>query len=214
LAGTSFHRERRFDGDPPDRRVSRAGTVQRQELLMSFFDKVVAAITPPESDETRVEARAKARSAASPGDWLSQVLDHHDEIEARFADVKAASDAAAQRAAQKELALILTGHSNAEESVLYPALADEGEKAHAGLAYEEQAMAKVEMALLEKLQPLSQDYLDKLEHIRGAVTHHMYQEESNWFLDLKEKVPGDEQAMLGDRYREEIERYVGGLVTA
>jgi hypothetical protein len=181
---------------------------------MSFFDKIVAAITPPESDETRMEARAKARSAASPGDWLSQILDHHDEIEARFADVKAASDAAGRRAAQKELALILTGHANAEEAVLYPALADEGEKAHAGLAYEEQAMAKVEMALLEKLEPLSQDYVDKLEHIRGAVTHHMYQEESNWFLDLKEKVPGNEQALLGDRYREEIERYVGGPVAA
>jgi hypothetical protein len=98
--------------------------------------------------------------------------------------------------------------------VLYPALANEGEKAHAGLAYEEQAMAKVEMALLEKLEPLSQDYIDKLEHIRGAVTHHMYQEESNWFLDLKDKVPQGEQALLGDRYREEIERYVGGPVAA
>jgi hypothetical protein len=76
---------------------------------MSFFDKIVAAITPPESVETRMEARANARSAANPGDWLSQVLDHHDEIEARFADVKAATDAAGARAAQKELALILTG---------------------------------------------------------------------------------------------------------
>lgn len=182
---------------------------------MSFFDKIVAAITPPESDETRMEARSKARAAASPGDWLSQVLDHHDEIEARFADVKAAADAGTRRAAQKELALILTGHSNAEESVLYPALAEKGEKAHAGMAYEEQAMAKVEMALLEKLDPMSQEYVDKLGHIRGAVTHHMYQEESNWFLGLKDKVPGAEQAMLGDRYREEIERYVGAeLVSA
>jgi flagellar motor protein MotB len=181
---------------------------------MSFFQKSVAAITPAESDETRMEARAKARSAASPGDWLSQVLDHHDEIEARFADVRSATNASGERAAQKERGLILTGHANAEEAVLYPALADEGEKAHAGLAYEEQAMAKVEMARLEKLAPLSQDYIDKLEHIRGAVTHHMYQEESNWFLDLKEKVPANDQAMLGDRYRQEIERYVGGPVAA
>ncbi len=182
---------------------------------MSFFDKIVAAITPPESEETRMEARTKARAKASPGDWLSQVIDHHDEIEARFADVKAASDAGTRRAAQKTLALILTGHANAEEAVLYPALTDEGEKAHAGMAYEEQALTKVQMALLEKLDPMSEDYRDKLEHIRGAVTHHMYQEESSWFLDLKDKVPGVEQTMLGDRYREEIERYVGsGLLSA
>lgn len=175
---------------------------------MSFFDKIVAAVTPPESDEKRMETRAHARSLARSGDWLSQVLDHHDRIESAFADVKGARDATAQRTAQKRLALILTGHSNAEETVLYPALADNGEKAHAGLAYEEQAAAKVQMALLERLEPLTDDYFEKLEHIRGAVTHHMYQEESSWFLHLIEKVPESEQMMLSDRYREEIERYV------
>ncbi len=176
---------------------------------MSFFDKVVAAITPPESDETRLEARAHARTLASPGDWLSQVLDHHELIEEAFAAVKFASDASAQRAAQKDLGVILTGHSNAEEAVLYPALANGGEKSHAGLAYEEQAAAKVQMALLEKLEPLTQDYLDKFEHIRGAVTHNMYQEESDWFVDLKGKVPASEHTTLATRYSEEMERYMG-----
>jgi hemerythrin superfamily protein len=176
---------------------------------MSFFDKIVAAMTPPESEETRLEARAHARDVAAPGDWLSQILDHHERIERAFAEVKSAADAVAQRAAQKDLAVILTGHSNAEEAVIYPALADAGEKGHAGLAYEEQAAAKVQMALLEKLEPLSQAYFDKLEHIRGAVTHHMYQEESSWLLDLQEKLPANDQAQLGLRYGEEVERYLG-----
>lgn len=181
---------------------------------MSFLDKVVAALTPPETDETRWEARANARSLAAPGDWLDQILDHHDAIEEAFAAVKGAPDAQAQRRAQKQLALILTGHSYAEEAVLYPALADKGHKAHAGLGYEEQAAAKVQMALLEKLEPLSKDYFEKLEHIRGAVTHHMYQEESSWFLDLKEEVPADEQEMLTERYAEEVQRYLGEPVPA
>lgn len=180
---------------------------------MSFFDKIVAAITPPQSDETRMETRAKARALARPGDWLDQVLDQHDRIEAAFAAVKAAPDAASQRAAQKELAVVLTGHSNAEESVLYPALVDDGHKAHAGLAYEEQAAAKVQMALLEKIEPLTQDYFDKLEHVRGAVTHHMYQEESSWFLDIQREVPEADQAMLTRRFAEEVERYVGAPAT-
>jgi hypothetical protein len=181
---------------------------------MSLFDKIVAAVTPPESDETRMAARRHARSLAVPGDWLSQVLDHHDEIEAAFAAVKSAPDAEGQRVAQKQLAVILTGHSNAEESVLYPALVDEGHKAHAGLGYEEQAAAKVQMALLEKIEPMTQDYVDKLEHIRGAVTHHMYQEESSWFLDLQKEVPKADQVMLSRRYAEEIDRYVGTGVIA
>lgn len=32
---------------------------------MAFFDKIVAAITPPESDETRMATRAEARSLAT-----------------------------------------------------------------------------------------------------------------------------------------------------
>jgi iron-sulfur cluster repair protein YtfE (RIC family) len=178
---------------------------------MSLFDKIVAAVTPPESDETRMEARANARRMAAPGDWLSLILDHHDRIEAAFAAVKAAPDAASQRREQEKLAVILTGHANAEESVLYPALANGGHKAHAGLGYQEQATTKVQMALLERIEPLTQDYFDKLEHIRGAVTHHMYQEESSWFPDIVEEIGSQEQQMLTHRFREEADRYLGAL---
>jgi hypothetical protein len=65
------------------------------------------------------------------------------------------------------------------------------------------------MALLEKMAPMTQDYLDKLEHIRGAVAHHVYEEEGTWFLELHEKAARAEQAKLGQRYQEEFERYVG-----
>lgn len=176
---------------------------------MSVLDKIVAAVTPPETAEQRAEARAKADAAAVPGDWLAQVLDHHRDIERAFAGVEAANEPAARLAALKRLAVVLTGHANAEESIIYPALADGGEKAHAGAGYEEQAMVKIQMALLEKLDPMSQDFLDKLEHIRGAVTHHMYAEEGNWFIDLKQKLPNDDQALLTARFREEYDRYVG-----
>lgn len=179
---------------------------------MSFLDKIIGAITPPESDEHRLKVRAETRVETTPGDWLSLILDHHDAIEDAFAAVKAAPDAAGRRSAQKRLAVLLLGHSNAEEAVLYPEMADSGHKSHASMAYEEQAMAKVQMALLDKIDPMSQDYLDKLEHIRGAVTHHMFQEESDWFLDLKKEIPADRQAFIAQRYREEMNRYVGEAV--
>ena len=116
---------------------------------MSLLDKFVATVMPLESEEKRMEARAQARAKAAPGGWLAAVLDHHEQIEAAFAAVRAAGDPGARRAAQKRLAIVLTGHANAEESVLYPALAKAGLKAHASLAYEEQAVTKIEMALLE-----------------------------------------------------------------
>jgi hemerythrin superfamily protein len=181
---------------------------------MSVIDKVIAAVTPPESDEERVQARARARSLAGSSGWLAMVLAHHVEIESAFDAVEMATSAASQRAAQKQLAVILTGHSNAEESVLYPALAQLGEKAHATKAYVEQSAAKVNMAELDALEPMSQDFLDKLEHIRGAVTHHMYEEESEWFPELKEKADAATQSRLSRRYREEVERYLGAEAMA
>ena len=177
---------------------------------MSILDKAIAAITPPVSDEKRQEAHAAARAAADPGDWLSQILDHHEEIEQAFADTKAASTADARRTAQKRLGVLLNGHSMAEEAVIYPALAQAGKQGHANTAYTEQAAAKMQLAALETLDPLSEDYLDKLGHLEGAVLTHVYQEESDWFLDMKQNAPAEAQARATKRYEEEYGRYIDG----
>ena len=96
---------------------------------MSMLDIIAAAVTPTESDQARREARSKAQAVAGANDWLSMVLDHHMQVEAAFGAVKAARDIRSRVAAQKRLGIVLTGHSNAEESVLYPALARADEKA-------------------------------------------------------------------------------------
>lgn len=182
---------------------------------MSILDKVIAAVTPPGSQEARAEARSKAQAAAAVGGWLRMVLEHHLAIEAAFADVKDANNAVSRRIAQQRLATVLNAHSLAEELVLYPALALSDEKGHAAKAYLEQSAAKIQMAALEDLDPMSQDHDDKLEHIRGAVAHHMYQEEGNWFLDLDENADPLVQQKLGSRYMEEFDRYrTGGRATA
>lgn len=177
---------------------------------MSLLDKAIAAVTPPESDEARAQARSKARAVAKPGDWFATIIDHHVILEDAFAAAISARDAGARTTAAKQLGVILTGHAIAEESVIYPALSASGEKAHAAMGYDEQAVVKVQMAAMEKLDPMSQDWLDKLEHIRGAVAHHMYQEEGTWFLEMSQELPAADQAMLTERYIEEWERYTGG----
>jgi hypothetical protein len=181
---------------------------------MSILDKAIAAITPPVSDEKRAKAHAKARAAAEPGDWLSQVLDHHEEIDQAFADTKAATTAEARRNAQKRLGALLTGHSMAEEAVIYPTLAQAGKQGHANTAYTEQAAAKMQMAALEVMDPTSEEYLDKLGHLEGAVKIHVYQEESDWFVDMKQDAPAEAQAHATARYREEAARYFDGGASA
>lgn len=176
---------------------------------MSVIDKIVAAVTPPESDRARAKARAKALGMAPAGSWFAQVLDHHQSIEDAFVMLEVAETHDDRRAAQKWLAILLNGHALAEEVVLYPAMASHGEKARTELAYQEQSAAKGETAALEELDPLSEDYDDKLAHIRGAVAHHMYEEEDTWFVKLHEKASAETAVRLTRRYAEEFGRYVG-----
>jgi hypothetical protein len=176
---------------------------------MSILDKVVAAVTPTESDEQRQQARANAQAAAGSNDWLSLVLSHHTQIDAAFETIRRCADAASRRTALKELAVLLTGHANAEEAVLYPAMVRTGDKAAATMSFAEQAGAKINLGELEFMDPMSQEYLDTLEHVCGAVRHHMYEEESSRFLELKQKMPQVDQAQLTQRFREEFNRYAG-----
>lgn len=176
---------------------------------MSFLDRIAAKIMPPESPEDRERARAKAEGLAQGRDWLSLALEHHRRIEASFELVAAAATAEERTSALKQLALVLNGHALAEEVVLYPAMTETGEKTHATMAYEEQTVTKIEMARLEKLDPESREWKEKLEHIRGAVLHHIYEEESTWFPELRASVKAGDDARLTARFAEEFEKYAG-----
>jgi hypothetical protein len=174
----------------------------------ALVDEVVSAVTPAASDEKRAQARRNAQAMASPGDWLSTVLEHHRDIEAAFAATRAAAGPS-RITEMKRLRTILTAHSIAEEAVIYPAMREAGEKGHAAHAYNEQAMAKTEMAKLEKIDPASAGFAAKLEEIRAAVTHHMYEEEAIWLPMLKKRAPAGEQSRIAARFLEEFQRYAG-----
>jgi len=176
---------------------------------MSIIDKVIAVVTPPESAKARADARATAAAAAEPGDWLSLVLDHHIELEDALGAVECCTTQDDRADAFKDFAILLTGHAIAEEAVLYPSLSANAETGHADMGYSEQAMVKMQMAALEKLDPLSHEFEDKLEHVKGALLHHMYEEEGSWFLELKKNASPDDQELMTSRYAEEFDRYVG-----
>lgn len=175
---------------------------------MSILDKVAAAVAPVVSDETRAQAHADARALSRGNDWLGQVLDHHEQIDALFARARAASGVADRTAALKDLGALLTGHSIAEEAVLYPALVQADYEGKATEAYAQQSTAKTEVFLLEGLDPNSEEWTDKLEHIISAVQQHVYQEESSWFAKLIES-PDVDQAILTQKYAEQFDRYMG-----
>lgn len=175
---------------------------------MSFLDKLAAKVMPPESEQDRADARARAQGLSQGEDWLGLALDHHRQIEAAFAAaLDSGADAPGKREALKHLAALLNGHSLAEEVVLYPALVEAGNKSGATMAYEEQSLTKVQMHKLEHLDPMSEEWREKLEHIRGAVQHHMYEEENDWFPQIASGCTPDTRAMLTQRFKQEFDRY-------
>lgn len=135
---------------------------------------MLGALTPSPSPRERVRVRKYARSLASRGDWLSLALDHHRDIEAAFAATKDAAGTA-RIDGLTALAGLLMGHSIAEEAVLYPALAQHGEKARATIAYGEQALVKTQMDRLQQIDPDSEEFTEELEAIRLAVDSHVHQ---------------------------------------
>ena len=123
-----------------------------------------------------------------------------EQIEALFAALRSSSDMTIRQHALKELAVVLTAHANAEEAVIYPALVHFAHKAQGMVGYTEQADANTNMGELEYLNTMGAGFLDRLEHIRGAVAHHMYEEESDRFLQLN-NLPSSDQARLTSRYQ-------------
>ena len=172
---------------------------------MSLLDKLIGEVVSPESQEARRRARQKAQAFADPHDWLALILEQHLKIDAAFAAVARAPGPASRWAALKSLAVLLSAHANAEETVIYPALLRGGRRAQAMAGYREQAQAKIRLASLEYLNPVAPGFLRELNHIRDAVAHHTYEEENGRLLELKQLDP-PEQERLTRRFQQEFER--------
>ncbi len=176
---------------------------------MSFIDKLASAIAPAASRESRAEARQKAEALGAREQWVGLIVEQHKQIEMLISEAATANGADSRRQALKQFERVLTGHATAEEAVLYPDMAEFGGKTHAGMGYEEHAMTKIQVAKLEKLDPMSDEWGEKIDHIRSALEQHMYQEEGSWMPDLAEKLPHSDRTRLTERFIEEYERYCG-----
>lgn len=172
---------------------------------MSFLDRIAAAIAPAATDEQRMEARRQLEQLAVNEPFAQDILDQHRQIEALFQKARGERGMGAQDAVE-ELSVLLSAHSMAEEAVVYPEISDHSGKAHAGMAYEEHAMTKVQLAVLQKLEPTSKEWLEKLDHIESAVQQHVYQEEGTWLPDVIRYAPMAERQRMNTEYREYFER--------
>lgn len=177
---------------------------------MSFLDRTAATLAPAASDEARGEAWRNVQALASSERWLAPIVDQHKQIESLVLEAINANTPDARLTGMRELAAVLTAHSMAEETVIYPDISEYDSKTHAAMAYEEHAMTKVQLAKLEKIEPMSEEWKEKLRHIESALQQHMYQEENSWLPALAADLPADEKQRIGARYTEEYGRYRSG----
>jgi len=60
----------------------------------------------------------------------------------------------------------------------------------------------VQLAALQQLQPGSQEWHEKLDHIESAVQQHVYQEESSWLPDVIRYAPVDARQRMSAEFAE------------
>jgi hypothetical protein len=175
---------------------------------MTLLDKMIGGVREP-LEERRQGARDLAYARAAECDWFAEVLRQHVAIEAALEAVRTAGDPAAGRHALRWLATLMKGHAIAEETVLYPAVAFDGQRAHAVSAFADESSFRIDLAGLALLEPGSPDFVDKLEALRADMVLHFYEEEGAWYPALCRREGGRGNARLHTLFREEFRRYMG-----
>lgn len=173
---------------------------------MFFLDRIASALAPAASDEQRADARRQIEALAAGHPFVEDIVRQHKQIEQFILQAQTAAGADAH-AAVRDLAMLLNAHAQAKEAVVYPEISSHSGKTHAGMGYEEHAMAKVELAELQKLQPGTKDWTEKLDHIESAVQQHVYQEESSWLPDVIRDAPLADKERMNLEYRNCFERF-------
>jgi len=175
---------------------------------MTLLDRMMTTAREP-LDDRRARARELAFARAAECDWFAEVLRHHVAIEQAMEAVRRASYPSAGRSALHWLATLMKGHAVAEDSVLYPALAFDGQRAHAVSAFADESSFRIDLAGLALLAPGSPDFIDKLDALHADLMLHFYEEEGAWYPALCRREGGHGNARLCGLFVDEFRRYMG-----
>ena len=148
------------------------------------------------------------------GDWLAMVRQHHRLIERSFDELLERNDAPYERRILqlRNLDQILTAHSLAEETAIYPALALAGLEQEAEHLYQDEAHAKIALARVELAAPGprgERDWVAPARALREMVLRHATEdEEGRLFPELHRRLGAAENRRLADAYTREFGRVI------
>jgi hemerythrin superfamily protein len=136
-------------------------------------------------------------------DIISLLRQDHEAVQERFSEFRAAPPDARLQLFW-ELTEQLVRHEVAEEVVVYPAVREEpGGPGIADARVAEEAESERLLAHLERVDPMSEEFLGALRDLESAVVAHAQKEEAEVFPLLAANQATDFLSLLGQKFKSE-----------
>lgn len=141
-------------------------------------------------------------------DVVDLIMQDHREVERLFEELK--SHPEKRPNLLPVLTTLLTAHSRAEESEVYPAARDEaGETEEVAHSQEEHLQADQLLAKLADTDPTSETFETTLAELVEAVTHHVQEEESKVLPGMRERLDENRLSELADAFATARAKHLG-----
>lgn len=179
----------------------------RRDGLVLTLGTTFAALLP--TSAALAQQRPRRR-----GDWLATIRQHHRLIARAFDELLAPNERSFERRnlQLRNLDQLLTAHSMAEETVIYPALALAGMQSEAESLYRDEAHVKIGLARVELAAPGprgQRDWAEPARALRDAVLRHATEdEEARLFPELHRRLDAAGNRRLSDAYTREFSRVI------
>ncbi|GAB2614719.1 hemerythrin domain-containing protein [Kribbella endophytica] len=142
------------------------------------------------------------------GDVVDLIMQDHREVERLFDELK--DNPEKRPNLVPVLTTLLSAHSRAEESAVYPAAAKEADEAD-DVAHSQQEHVEADQ-LLEKLgktDPTSAAFDKVLQNLVDAVTHHVEEEETKVLPGMRKNLTDERRAQLGEAFAASRKQHLG-----
>lgn len=141
------------------------------------------------------------------GDVVDLILKDHRELEKLFDTLLQEPDKRANLV--PVMSTLLTAHSRAEESEVYPAARAAGGEEDVEHSQKEHLEADQLAKKLAETDPASDEFPIALKELIDAVTHHVQEEETTVLPGMRERIDSAERDQLGAAFLAAREKHLG-----
>jgi hemerythrin-like domain-containing protein len=142
------------------------------------------------------------------GDVVDLIMQDHREVERLFDELKDSPDK--RVGLVPVLTTLLSAHSRAEETAVYPAAASEADEAdEVSHSQEEHIEADQLLVKLGRTDPTSADFDKVLQNLIDAVSHHVEEEETKVLPGMRAALSAKRLSELGEAFAASRKEHLG-----